>query len=69
MKCNIARFCSPNWVQKVGNTAENCKWHNFSPDLGVTPGILFSLFKIFYREFCFFCKLESKIGNHTLVRD
>ena len=38
----IVLFCSYNGLQKVGNTAENCKWYNFSPNLGVTPRILFT---------------------------
>ena len=40
-----------NGLQKVGNTAENCKWYNFSPDLGITPRILFTQNRILYREF------------------
>ena len=48
---NIVLFCSYNGLQKVGNTTENCKWYNFSPDLGVTPRILFTQNRIFYREF------------------
>ena len=48
---DIVLFCSYNGLQKVGNTAENCKWYNFSPDLGVTPRILFTQNRIFYREF------------------
>ena len=39
---NIVLFCSYNGLQKVGNTAENCKWYNFCSDLGVTPRILFT---------------------------
>ena len=39
---DIVLFCSYNGLQKVGNTAENCKWYNFCPDLGVTPRILFT---------------------------
>ena len=59
-------FWSPNGAQKVANTAENCKWHNFSQDLGVTPRILFSLFKILYREFSF-GKLKCKNIEITLL--
>ena len=47
----IVLFCSYNGLQKVGNIAENCKWYNFCPDLGVTPRILFTQNRIFYREF------------------
>ena len=43
----MASSRSPNGLQKVGYTAENCKWHNFSPNLGVTPRILFSGLRIF----------------------
>ena len=43
----IASSLAPNGLQKVGYTAENYKWHNFSPDLGVTPRILFLGFRIF----------------------
>ena len=50
---DIASLRSHNGLQKVRYTAENCKWHHFSPDLGVTPRILFSGFRIFSREFCF----------------
>ena len=38
----IARSFSCYGFQKVGYTAENCKWYNLNPDLGVTQRILFS---------------------------
>ena len=44
---DISSSRSSNEIQKVGYTAENCKWHNISRDLGVISRILFSGFRIF----------------------
>ena len=44
----IARSLSCYGFQKVGYTAENCKWYNLNPDLWVTPRILFLLFIILF---------------------
>ena len=45
---NIARSLSCYGFQKVGYTAENCKWYNLNPDLGVTPRFLFLIFRILF---------------------